>query len=342
MLEEDITSSRRPVFLRGLRSAFARVPLLLLCWSVPLLLSLALVGPWMEWFSATIAHRYAPGSVLESMDVTFRQDHRAALEALRADGGATAALLGFVLLAFGVFSGGGWLQVYLERTSGHSVRRFLWGGAKYFWRFGRLCVLTLLSLALVRWILFGWPWDTLMELLFGVSKDGGLEEVASEWTAVSITWVRDGAFALAFALVMVWGDYTRTRLALHNGRSTLWAGLCSWFLLIAHPVRTLRPMGMLLLLEVLVVWIVGRWSWSMNTSLGPDTMWTSIVALFLLGQLAAFWQVVSRAARYSVAVQISHALVAPLSQPDPWASRIGGPGGPQYPIDKTDDYGVSI
>ena len=36
------------------------------------------------------------------------------------------------------------------------------------------------------------------------------------------------------------------------------------------------------------------------------------------------------------------ALIQPLSQPDPWASRIGGPGGPQYPIDETDDYGVSI
>ncbi len=342
MLEEDITNSRRPVFLRALRAAFARVPLLLVCWGAPLLVGLVLVAPWMGWFSATTANQYAPGSVLASMDVTFRHDHRESLEALRESGGAAAAMLGFLMLIIGVFSGGGWLQVYLERTSGHSVRRFLWGGAKYFWRFARLCVLTLLLLAFARWVLFGWPWETVIELLFGATQGGELEQVASEWTAVWITWFQAGAFALAFALVMVWGDYTRTRMALHNGRSALWAGLCSWFLLIAHPVRTLRPMALLLAIEILVVYLVGKWSWSDNTALGADSMWTSVVVLFLLGQLAAFWQVVSRAARYSVAVQVSQALVAPLSQPDPWASRIGGPGGPQYPIDKTDDYGVSI
>jgi len=342
MLEDDVTSSRRPVFLRALRAAVGRAPLWLLAWLVPLLLGLALVGPWFTWFGDRLAHAYAPKSVLGSMDVVFRQDQAGALDTLRQGSGATTAILALVAMLAGVFLGGGWLQVFLERTSGHSVRRFLWGGGKYFWRFLRVWVLTLLTITAFAWIVYGWPWDTLLELLLGASSMEELEVVRSEWTAVWAVWIQDGLFALLFALTMTWGDYTRTRLALHNGYSSLWAGLCTWFLLFAHPLRTLRPHALLFGLEVLVVYLLGRWSWGVNAELGPESAWTAVLLLFLVGQVALLWQSISRGARYAAAVQVSRALVAPLAQPDPWASRIGGPGGPQYPIDDTDDYGVSI
>ncbi len=341
-LDDDASRSRVPVFLRALRVALGRTPLWLLTWLAPLLLALALVSPWMAWFSQTTTHAYAPGSVLATMDEVFRQDHGGELDALRGTGGAAAAMLALVAMLCGVFFGGGWLQVFLERTSGKSVRRFFWGGAKYFWRFLRVWIGALVTIALFAWVLHGWPWNTLLELLLGAEDMDGLEVVDSEWTAVWAGWIQAGLFASAFALTMVWGDYTRTRIALHDGRSALWAGICTWFLILAHPLRTLRPHVFLLALEVLVVVLLGRWSWSVNAELGAETTWTTLLLLFGIGQLALLWQAISRAARYAAAVQVSQALVAPLAQPDPWASRIGGPGGPQYPIDDTDDYGVSI
>lgn len=341
MLEDDVTSSGRPIFLRALRSAVVRVPLWMLCWFVPFLLALVLTLPWLTWFDSTLENRYGVGSVLGSMDETFRFDHREGLSALRAYGGRAAAFLALFVMLVGVFSAGGWLQVFLERTSGHSVRRFLWGGARYFWRFARVWILSLLLLAGFAWLLHGWPWKTVLEILTG-GKDGNLEVVESELTAVYIGWFQAGLFAGFVALILCWGDYTRTRLALHNTRSALWAGLCTAFLILLHPVRTLRPFVSLFVLELLIVFGIGTLSWGVNTGLGVDSSWTAVLVLLLVGQAAIMWQTISRAARYAAAVQISRQLVPPLSQPDPWASRVGGPGGPQYPIDDTDDYGVSI
>jgi hypothetical protein len=31
-----------------------------------------------------------------------------------------------------------------------------------------------------------------------------------------------------------------------------------------------------------------------------------------------------------------------LSRPDPWKESIGGPGGPRYPLEEGDEYGVAL
>jgi len=341
LLEDDIIAPRRAVFLAALRTALGRTPIWLFCWVVPLLLSLVLAVPWRGWFDGVLQQRYAPGEALAFLDENFRSDHEAQLEALRHGTAGVAAALALVIMLFGVFAGGGWLQVYLERTQGHSLRRFLWGGARYFWRFARLWVLTLMTLALLGWVLYGWPWKVLASLAWG-AQDGDLEVLRSELSATSVLWVRDGIYALAFGLVLVWGDYTRTRLALQGTRSALWAGLCTWGLLLLHPLRTLRPMLLLLVIEGSVVWGLGWISQRVNLGLDPESGLPAIVLLFLLGQAALLWRGIVRGARYHVTTQISRALVPPLAQPDPWAGRVGGPGGPQYPIDLTDDYGVSV
>ena len=180
-----------------------------------------------------------------------------------------------------------------------------------------------------------------MNLFFG-AKGGDLEVLQSESSAIWIGRLQAGAYLLAFALVFVWGDYTRTRMALQNTRSALWAGLCTIGLFLWHPLRTLRPVALLTLCEVLVVAGLGTLAYSFNSSLGEDSGWKSVAFLFVLGQIAMIFQTITRSARYHAAVSVSRQVVPPLAQPDPWASRVGGPGGPQYPIDDTDDYGVSI
>ncbi len=340
MAEFDDPPRRGPIFLRALRSALARVPLWLLCWILSLLLALALAAPFGEKFARATEHRYAAGTLLGSLPETFRFDQRHELGDLEGRNGSVAAFLGVLAFLGGIFAAGGWLQVFLERTEGHSLRRFLWGGARYFWRFLRVGALTILILSLVTWLLYGWPWKAALRFLFR-AQDGDLEVLHSEWSAVSIGWIQAGVHALFFALVFAWGDYTRTRLALNDTRSALWAGIQSWVLLLRHPLRTLRPLALIFALELALVSLLGTASWSVNVGLGPESSWRGVALLFLLGQAALLWQAISRGARYAAAVQVSRALVAPIVR-DPWAARVGGPGGPQYPIDDTEEYGVSI
>ncbi len=341
MFEADDPALGRVVFLRGLRSSLGRVPLWLLSWFVPLLFALVLAVPWGEGLGAALAHRYEPGSVLGSMDETFRADQSELLGVLNESSASAAAFLAFLAFLGGIFAAGGWLQVFLERTEGHSLRRFLWGGARYFWRFLRVAILTLLSLSLLTWLVHGGAWKWMLEFWFG-AKDGDLEVVESELTAVWIGWIQAGLYAALFALVLTWGDYTRTRLALFDTRSALWAGSLSWALIFRHPVRTLRPLFLILLFEVAVIALLGKLSWGVNGAIGPESSWLAVALLFALGQAGLLWQAISRGARYAAAVRVSRALVTPPATRDPWASRVGGPGGPQYPVDDTDDYGVSI
>jgi hypothetical protein len=67
-----------------------------------------------------------------------------------------------------------------------------------------------------------------------------------------------------------------------------------------------------------------------------------LLGLFALGQAALLGRGILRGARYHAAAQVSKQLVPPPTEVDPWAGGVGGPGGPQYPIDLTDDYGVSV
>lgn len=332
-----------PVFLRALWGASGRVAPWLVCWLVPLLLAALLAFTFVDWFAGTSAHAYAPGSLRNSLDEAFRFDHREALALLRSDAARGGVVLLGLLMLWGAFAAGGWLQVFREKTNGHSLRRFLWGGAAFFWRFVRVWLLTLLLLSFVTWLCFGWPWrGLLLGVLLGL-EGGDLELLESERSAVLLGWLQAGLHALLFALSLVWADYTRTRLALQDARSALWAGLCTFVLLLAHPLRTLRPFLGILLVEGVVVWGLGSLSWSWSRGFDADSGLGRLLLVFFVGQLALVFQTIARGARYHAAVAVSRQFVPPSVSPDPWAKRVGGPGGPQYPIDDADDvYAVSL
>lgn len=342
MSDIDVAVPGRPVFLQALRATFKRVPLWLMVWFVPLVCAALLAAPWLGWFDATLAHRYEPGSVLFQLDTNFRFDHKDDLGSLGAQSAALLAGLAFVMMMLGAFSAGGWLQVFLERTRGNSIRRFLWGGARYFWRFFRVWIFTVLVLALLSWTLYGWPWETVVLDILAGATDGDLELLDSERTVVHLQWLQGVLYAAGLGLILAWGDYTRTRLALHGASSAVFAGVATAFLILVHPIRTLRPFLLLFVVEFALVRGLGALSWSSNANLSSDSGWHGVLYLFVLGQLAMMVQAILRGARYHAAVQVSRKLVPAIEQPDPWAHRVGGPGGPQYPIDDDDEYGVSI
>jgi hypothetical protein len=347
----DITSELPPrtdtwLFLAALRVALRRVS----AWGTMTLalafLSLPIALPWRSWFAGATGNRYAPGSLVHHLNETFRFDHRADLARLDATGADALAVLVLAAFLLGVFAAGGWLQVTLERTHGQTVRRFFYGGVRYYWRFLRLALLVFLVLGGLRWCFYGMPWDEfVLKSWMGVPDHDltGLETLDSELTVLRLGWLQAGLMALFVALTLAWATFTRTRLALHGTSSVLWAGGCSFFVMLRRPLKTLRPMLLLLTTEALIV--VGLCGWltrRIDAGLEHDPSALRVVGLFVLGLVALAWREILRGAKYQAAVQVSQEVIRPTLHPDPWHT-IGGPGGPQYPVDgDDDDYGVAL
>lgn len=356
----DHDNLRRPdwlLFLRATRAALVRFKL----WSVAALVVVLLSLPGYLQTSAAyrraIGNRYPDADTAREMDVTFtppvvnlsevfRQDHGAALRQLDQSLSTSVAALGLFALLFGIFAAGGWLQVTFEQPHRQTLRRFGFGGARYFGRFLRVGIMTVLLLGLWRWLFHGAPWERLVEGgLLGVPEydRGKLETLTSERQVVHLSWIQDGLFALAFAKTLAWATYTRTRMALRDSRSAVGAGIATAFTMARHPIQTLRPLLLLLLLQAGVV--LGLCGWLQGLVEGrfaADPNGWHVTAMFAVGLLALLWGEVARGARYHAAGRVSQALVLPTdSRPDPWAQTVGGPGGPQYPVGD-DGYHVTV
>lgn len=330
--------------LEALRITLGRPPVWLLILSIECLLALPVALAFHGFMTGALDHHYEPGSLFANLDANFRFDQRQEIENLN----ATTAVIGSVLALFsmliGCFCAGGWLQVFLERTRGESLRRFFFGGARYFWRFFRLMLLSLATLALIGWVVYGPPWNRLvLHWILGVPESdfGALETLRSEATLAKLRFTQSALYAGAFGLVLTWGDYTRTRLALHDTSSAVWAGLCAWWTILRHPVKTLRPMLGLFAIELAIVLVLGWLSRSIESDIVRRPEIVGVGILFAAAQFALLWRVILRGARYHAAVQVSREVVRPIARPDPWKESIGGPGGPRYPIGG-DEFSVSM
>jgi hypothetical protein len=317
---EPATAAHAPRWpvLAAVRAAAGVRRAWLAIWAVELLLALAPAAMFFAWIDGALANRYPPGGVFRELGTVFRFDQRqelAAVDAAIGQGGAVLALLAMLL---GAFAAGGWLTRFLSSDGRTDLGAFLAGGARFFWRFVRVLCLSILLLALASWIAYGWPWERLvLQGLVRVpaSDVSRLETLTSEQSAILVRWAQATLHALLVGLVLVLGDYTRTRVALGDARSVVWAMLESTAMLVLHPVRTLRPMLALLALEVLVVVALGTFAHAIDAGISRPY---EVAALFVLGQLALGWRIVLRGARYPATVGVRRAIVRPDARPDPW------------------------
>ncbi len=344
MSESPLTNTT-PITLRALNGAVGRTAVWVSCWLLFELLALTVAMGWFDWMSGALQNRYAPGSLINDLGANFRTDHSEEMSAASQYAAGLGAILAFVALLFGAFTGGGWLQIALERTEGRSLRRFFGGSARFFWRFLRLMVLQMLVLAALGWIVYETPWESLvLGRWFGV-PDGdysSLETLDSEATVRTLAWVQDGLYAALFALVSSWSLYSRTRLALHDTKSALWAGMCTIAMLFRSPIRTLRPLALLFFVDLAVVFVCGRMLSGFQDGLGPETGIATIAIIFGIGRFAVAMRHLTRGARYYAAVHVSRELVRPIAKPDPWKESIGGPGGPRYPLGEDDEFAALV
>jgi len=354
------------LFLRSIRRVLGRAPL----WLLPTLLLPALALPvglaWHAFLGEAVGNRYQAEGIevpegqdaasrtadpafpetlpqdnfhwddlVYTLTASFRHDNRASLRALDEETAQMGAALGLLAMLAGVFIAGGWLQVILERTHGRAVRRFCMGGGRYFLRFLRVLLLLLVLLGAWRWLIYGPLWrEYVVEGMFGVPVgDERLESLDSERTQLALVWLQAGTHFLGFALLLAWATYVRTRIALHDGRSALKTGLLSAWTILRHPLRTLTPLGLLWLTEVVLASVVlGAFVQWLEGGLVERPSAGLVGAMALVSLLALAVREVLRGARYHAAVKVSQMVVRqPTMRPDPWRS-IGGPGGPQYPM----------
>jgi hypothetical protein len=351
---EERAPARGFVFTRALGATLRRPTIWAFVWLVSALLAAAATYPVHGFYKEAIGQSYAPGSMVYELgsslgtpaaDTTFRTDHATGLETLHGIVSRVGFVVAFLSILWGVFAAGGWLQVVLDRARTHSLRRFVFGGARYFWRFFRLMILSCLIIGVFGWALYDWPWQQyVLRREYNVPSFDlqALETLESEADYVRLRSIQDGLFALVFALTLCWAEYTRTRLALHDTSSVIGAGLRTFFTLLLHPIRSLRPLLLLLLLEAGLLWLAARTGRWLEAGLAEDPSWTRWAFFALVAQLAVLWRIVTDGARYHATAAVSREVVRPLSRPDPWKSSIGGPGGPRYPLEGADEYGVSL
>ncbi|MBK7878531.1 MAG: hypothetical protein IPJ77_22980 [Planctomycetes bacterium] len=314
----DSADARRISVLGALQAALSRPAVWGSVWAVEFALAAIPATIWFGWLQSTVDHRYAPDELFGDLGTVFRFDQRAELGQLESSAALASAVLALLFMALGAFAAGGWLTLFLSGTRERGLRPFLAGGARFFGRFARVWVGTLLLLAFVSWLARGAPWNhAVLGGLLGVPSSDfeRLETLSSEETVFFVRGAQAVVHALLVALVLAWGDFTRTRLALFDGRSALWAGLASAAMLARHPLRSLAPGAGLFLFEVAVVTLLGWLAHRIEARIGGVG---EVAVLLVLGQLVLAWRIVLRGARYHAAVAVTHALARPPAKPDPW------------------------
>lgn len=332
--------SDTPIFLRSFERAWRRPSAYGTAALGVVLLALLGALPAYRTFDALAENRYPVGSQLKSLEANFWIDHSQPLSELFANLSTAAGLLALLAWLFGLFTAGGWLRMLLDPGRGNG-RLFFVGGARFFWRFLRLGLVVLVLMHFLGELCHGALWKRwVVEGLMGL-PGGKLELANSELTVKRLDWAASALYTTGIAWLLAWAMFTRARLVLQNRRSVLLAGANTFWLLLRHPIRTLRPLIFLVLLEALGLaglTLAFRW---LESGLGAEAAWR---LPFLLG-LALFlvvWRELTHGARYAAALEVSTRLVKPLVV-DPWQDRVGGPGGPQYPVgDHSDQFQVSM
>ncbi len=295
-------------------------------WLAAAALEFALALPaalvWREWLGGALGGRYEPGELFANLSTSFRFDHRTALAQLNAETGAWLSFAALLAMLAGMFFAGGWAALAFDGREDEVLARGGAGARRFFGRYLRVWLVTLLLLALWTWVMFEAPWQRLVYdwILRLPHSDGDrLENLVSEWGAVIVRGTQAVLYALGVALVLCCADYVRLRIAWRNARCVCWEWLAALAMLVRRPWRTLAPLAMLFASEVLLVAGASVVARELEGRLGVNraglgTVW----ALALLTALVLLVRCWLRGARYHAAAEVVAQDVAPLPQPFLW------------------------
>lgn len=281
-------------------------------WSLAALLELGFALPpallWQQWLGGAAANRYEPGELFANLSLEFRTDHAAGLRALNADASLWLGFAALALMLLGAFFAGGWAELALDEQAGKVLARAGHGARRFFWRFVRVWLVTLVLLALWSWVMFDKPWKKLvLDWILRLPDASGdrLEALTSEWSAIAVQLAQAGIYALGFALLLATADYARLLVASRDGKSAL----AGWFgaarLVLGAPLRTLRPLAALLLVETALVAFASWCAHRHEAELAVNEAGLRTVGLLAsITVLLAFLRCWLRGAKYVAAAEI--------------------------------------
>lgn len=289
-----------------------------LCLALPM--ALAVHG----WMSGAIANRYEPGELFTNLSTVFRFDQRAEWAQLSSHNAGMGAALAFAAMLAGMFMAGGWASMAFSDE--YRARTALHGGVRFFGRYFRVWLWTLVVLALWSWIMFGAPWRSGVLGLGAGLPEGDwdrMETFTSEWSAVGLRMAQGGIYVLGIAVILAVGDYARLRVAWRDACFVSQEYWGAWWLVISRPWRMLYPLIGVGLLEAALVFVVGMGARWIEGQVGTNQAGMGgVAALMALSVILVNVRCWCRGARYALAARVVEREVAPLPKPFAWARRV--------------------
>jgi len=193
----------------GIGTAFRRPRVLLTLWAVNVMCALLIVAPFSVLIKSDLGHSLL-GRGLELLDILwlgeFAYRYQSAAPAL-----AASFLVPFFLyLGLYVFLNGGIIGSLLDRDGRPGLGAFFGDCGRYFWRFGRIFLASL--------ILYGLAFGVILGFLSRLLKPI-LDQARTPWTPFWLAWLRAGLSILLLSLVHMILDYTRILVVAENERS---------------------------------------------------------------------------------------------------------------------------
>lgn len=285
-----------------------------------LFLALPMALAWHAWMNAALGSRYEPGELFANLSTAFRFDHRTELGQLASHNAGMGAALALLAMLLGMFLAGGWAAMAFGGR--RDMRAAMQGASRFFGRYLRVWLWSLVSLAIWSWVIFGTPWRSGVLGLGAGLPEGDwdrMESFTSEWSAVSLRLGQGVLYALGVALVLAVGDYARLRVAWRNASFVTQEYFGAWWLVLSRPWSTLSPLALVALAEAGLVVIAGYGARSIEGLVGTNQSGLGGVAtLAAISVLLLFLRCWCRGARYALAAGVVEREVGPLARPFAW------------------------
>ena len=267
-------------FLSGIKLAALRrhLKMALVLWGFNFILGLVFYFLAADFFSRALGNSALAEGLQRKMDfnVIFElvAHHAEGLRTLR----EAALLLMALFFLVSVFLNGGILHIFTAagREPGFMGERgrlapdFFQGAGKYFGRFCRLCLYSLLL-----WVTFIFLFLIISEIL-GSLYTGGTNE-----RLMVLIFIIEAAIALFFwFFIKMILDYTQIKIVLEDSRFVFRSFLQMIAWVLSHLGKTLGLYYLLLLLGL--AWMLGEWGWEAVIPMSSPAL---MIIFFLVGQI---------------------------------------------------------
>jgi hypothetical protein len=314
------------VLASALRRAASRKRMIVLYWFTHTLCAAIAALPLLGLAIPQTDHSLYGGEMLRHFDLMyFAELFNAARDS--AIGVAVMPALIAVLMAMlaSVFLAGGAVKMLAQNGAPYSPGAFWEGCGRYFWRFLRLAVYSLVLYAAAFAI----------SRAIGKAADKAWGEGMVEAPLVYASWFRQAVLLLLLGFVSAAMDFAKVRLVIDDSRGSLRACFGSVRLVLRNIAAVLPVWLSLGVILALATWLYLSIANRIAAgSMGP------IAALFLLQQVYVFARICLRMMSWGAAAALDPVLRPPVPAPMPAPESAPGPAVTEEPAAPQIDFSI--